>query len=222
MPASELDGLTEVLGRSVRVAGSEQRLRAMLPHDSLSSCTSALPNELVIIPHRAHVITEITFAVRDECSHAQALREKSEVLKGALRMSGPQQLDGSSQRVTRHAVAELREVSDHRPKVSGSNDPARSAIDVTRHSNTVDRIARDPSSIAHITRRSDARSSAEMAKRSIATERLLIARLIGLGGLLAGLFKQGLDGDTRRIVRPAAHAVSLRLSGAEVPAGSTP
>lgn len=146
MSASELDRPTEVLDCSVGAAGSEQRLRSMLPHDCLPGCARALRNESVVLPYRAEVITEVTFAVCDQSPHAQALWESFEALEGALRVTGPQQFDDCSQRVTRHVAAELREVGDRWPKVSTPNDPARSALDVTRHCNTVERIARDPSS----------------------------------------------------------------------------
>jgi hypothetical protein len=133
----ELDRLTEVLDCSIHAAGGEQRLRAMLPHDGLPSRSSALRNESVVLPYRAEVITEITFAVCDQCSHAQALGESFEVLEGALRVSGPQQLDDCDQRVTCHAVAELREIGDCWPKVSAPNDPARSALGAPARSQLV-------------------------------------------------------------------------------------
>lgn len=144
MSASELDRLTEVLDCSVRAAGGEQRLRSVLPHDGLPGCSGALRDESVILPDRAEVIPQITFAVCDQCSHAHALWESFEALEGVLCVTGPQQFNDCNQRVTCHAVTELREIGDRWPKVSAPNDPARPALDVTRHCNTVERIARDP------------------------------------------------------------------------------
>ena len=141
--ARPLDGSPRLLGPRGRRRATP---RSVLPHDGLPGCSSALRNESVILPDRAEVITQITFAVCDQCSHAHALWESFEALEGVLRVTGPQQLNDCNQRVTCHAVTELREIGDRWPKVSAPNDSARSALDVTRHCNTVERIARDPSS----------------------------------------------------------------------------
>lgn len=146
MFASEFDDLTEILDRSVRASRGEQRLRAVLPHHSLPGRSSALRHESVVLPDGAEVITEVAFAVCHQCSHAQAMRESFEVLEGALRVPGPQQLDGGSQRIPCHAVTELHEVSNCWSKVSAPNDPARSAVDVACHRNTVERILRNRAS----------------------------------------------------------------------------